>query len=186
MNIFQVLNIKIFQLLNGLAGENYIWDWFFVFVTDYLGYIMILILIIHIIIDNLSQIKKFSFDFIINNKKILLIIISSTVTLSVVYLLKNIIDSPRPVWFFANNMYQLVVENGYDSFPSRHTSFYFAVAISTYYYNKKVGNIFVFFAIVIAISRVVVGAHFPFDVLAGFIVAVVVVFCTKYFLQKLT
>ena len=57
------------------------------------------------------------------------------------------------------------------SFPSDHASAAFAIAFAILLFDQTVGAIFVVAAVVVAAGRVVVGAHYPSDVLGGMLVA---------------
>lgn len=57
------------------------------------------------------------------------------------------------------------------SFPSDHASAAFAIAFTILLFDQAVGTIFVAAAAVVAAGRVVVGAHYPSDVLGGMLVA---------------
>ena len=57
------------------------------------------------------------------------------------------------------------------SFPSDHASAAFAIAFAILLFDQTVGVIFVVAAAVVAAGRVVVGAHYPSDVLGGMLVA---------------
>ena len=57
------------------------------------------------------------------------------------------------------------------SFPSDHASAAFAIAFAILLFDQTVGAIFVAAAVVVAAGRVVVGAHYPSDVLGGMLVA---------------
>ena len=65
------------------------------------------------------------------------------------------------------------------SFPSDHASAAFAIAFTVLFFDRLAGSIFLAAALVIAVGRVFIGAHYPADVgaglLVGFAVAVVVV-----------
>jgi undecaprenyl-diphosphatase len=57
------------------------------------------------------------------------------------------------------------------SFPSDHASAAFAIAFAILLFDQAVGAIFLGAAVVVAVGRVVVGAHYPADVLGGMLVA---------------
>lgn len=56
------------------------------------------------------------------------------------------------------------------SFPSDHASATFAIAFAVLAFDAVAGGIFLFFALVISIGRLFIGAHYPGDVGAGFLV----------------
>lgn len=61
--------------------------------------------------------------------------------------------------------------NSHDaSFPSDHSSASFAIAFAVVMVDPLVGAVFLFFALVIAVGRLLIGAHYPGDVAAGFLI----------------
>ncbi len=60
------------------------------------------------------------------------------------------------------------------SFPSGHASAAFGIAFGIYFIDRRVGRFFLFVATLIAIGRVVVGAHYLTDVLASLAVGLFV------------
>jgi membrane-associated phospholipid phosphatase len=72
------------------------------------------------------------------------------------------------------------------SFPSDHASAAFGIAFAVFLFDRLVGALFLAAASLIAAGRVVVGAHYPADVLAGCAVgiacAIVVVRLARPFL----
>ena len=59
------------------------------------------------------------------------------------------------------------------SFPSDHTSAAFGIAWAVFLYDRTVGAVFLAVATFVGISRVVTGAHYPGDALAGVAVGLV-------------
>ena len=57
------------------------------------------------------------------------------------------------------------------SFPSDHASASLAIAFAIFLFDRLVGSIFLAAAVIISLGRVVVGAHYPLDVLGGAAVA---------------
>jgi len=53
------------------------------------------------------------------------------------------------------------------SFPSGHTIVSFVLAFSILFINRKWGIVFIILAFLVALSRIIVGVHYPTDILAG-------------------
>jgi undecaprenyl-diphosphatase len=53
------------------------------------------------------------------------------------------------------------------SFPSGHTATAFAIAAAIYFANRKLGIVAIVIALLIALGRIAVGAHYPSDVIGG-------------------
>jgi undecaprenyl-diphosphatase len=112
-------------------------------------------------------------------------ILSSILSGGVSYVLKMLIDRPRPTTDFV----RIVQETHYQSFPSGHVLFYTAffgsLIVIALYSNilklswKAVISLVCLGMIVLgAVSRIYLGAHWFTDVLGGFIVGVLFVMIT--------
>ena len=62
------------------------------------------------------------------------------------------------------------------SFPSDHSSAAFAIAVAVVLVDPVVGAAFVVLAVLIALGRVIVGEHYPGDVLAGALIGTAAAF----------
>ena len=71
------------------------------------------------------------------------------------------------------------------SFPSDHASAAFGLAFGIYFVDRRVGKFFIAVATLIAAGRVLVGAHYPTDVLASLAVSVVVAYLIVRFARPL-
>jgi undecaprenyl-diphosphatase len=71
------------------------------------------------------------------------------------------------------NVNQLIEKSIGNSFPSDHTILFFSVCFSFWLVQKKQGSLWLVLAVGVAISRIGVGVHYPFDVIAGAFLAVV-------------
>lgn len=86
-------------------------------------------------------------------------------------ILKNIFRRPRP-WLDCAALVPLVTERDPNSFPSGHTSAAFAFALGSLRElpRRWMKVSVVVLAVLMALSRLYVGVHYPSDVLVGFVV----------------
>ena len=113
------------------------------------------------ITNTISEISLFIF---------LNILLSGIVT----QILKHIIGRPRPVLFNGFDLKSLDIihfDSKWHSFPSGHSATIFAFIFSMILLFPKIKNILITIAIIIASTRVIVGAHFISDIFGGVLVA---------------
>lgn len=85
-------------------------------------------------------------------------------------LLKSMVQRTRP-WLVVEGLTALIAEGDPHSFPSGHTCAAFAAALAWRpYLSKRWGNTALVCAVLMGLSRLYVGVHFPTDVLAGALV----------------
>lgn len=94
------------------------------------------------------------------------------------YIIKNLFKISRP--FVALDLTPLFMETGY-SFPSSHVVVISAISVLIWYRNRKLGIIFFIFSILIGISRMVIGVHYPIDVIVGLCFGVLVGLISLWF-----
>lgn len=81
-------------------------------------------------------------------------------------IIKYFYNYPRP--FTVNNMPIFTLTTPLDnSFPSGHTAIAFAIAITVWLHNKKIGSVFVVTAMIIGMARVWANVHWPMDIFGG-------------------
>ena len=92
-------------------------------------------------------------------------------------IVKHLIGRPRPNYTNLNDVFNfnfLSFESNLHSFPSGHSSTIFIVCLLIGAALPKLKYFFYFLASIVALSRVVVGAHFFTDVVAGFLLALII------------
>lgn len=111
------------------------------------------------------------------NKKMQKLLFATAITLGCVDLftyrvLKLNIERPRPCITYKGEVHLLQRYcSGYAGFPSNHASNSMAVAVFLLLaLKKKVARYGILTSVLVGYSRVYIGVHYPFDVLAGFLV----------------
>lgn len=167
------LDQTLFQILNGLAGKSKLSDLIFVFFADYLQYFLLL------------AFAAFLFK-ISKELRLRLLVTTAVSSLASRFIVTEIIrvfyHRPRPfsVW----HVTQLISENKW-SFPSGHATFFFAIATSVYFYNKKWGIAFFIMAILMGVGRIISGVHYPTDILGGIIIGIVVAYLVFFVVRRI-
>ena len=167
-------DIKLFYLLNNLSGKLEIFDWIVVFTVEYLGWFVVVAFLAFLYFSLFSKSEKF---------RIFLVTIISVVLSRFVIteIIRFIYCRPRPFMIYTLNQ---LVEDANCSFPSGHAAFFFALAMAIYFYNKKWGWAFFVATILISLSRVVAGVHYPTDIVAGAVMGVISSYLVFYFAKK--
>ena len=105
----------------------------------------------------------------------------------VTQLLKHIIGRPRPnyVDFDTGASFNFFsTDASFHSFPSGHSSTIFAIALILSLLIPGLRVFFLLLGFVVALSRVVVGAHYTTDIVAGGLVAIILYKVFLVFLEK--
>ena len=83
-------------------------------------------------------------------------------------LIRFFYDRPRPYEIL--NFDPIFLSDN-PAFPSGHAALLFALALSIFFFNKKIGWLFLALALLNGAGRVFAGVHWPLDIVGGFIVA---------------
>lgn len=159
------LDISLFRWLNALAGVSASRDFVVVALATYLPYTLGVVFVCMLIFWGES----------LGRKMRLIIDTAASVVLSrfiLTPLIRFFIYRARPFLALPGVHNLLASHNAGSSFPSGHAAFFFALAVSVCFYDGRWGAIFFVSAVLITISRVIAGVHYPGDIAAGFIVAV--------------
>lgn len=93
-------------------------------------------------------------------------LLAAVVAWVVTDVIKYFYFDPRPFMLNHLPIFTLTVPTD-NSFPSGHTATAFAIAITVWLHNRKIGTAFVITAIVIGVARVWANVHYPIDIVGG-------------------
>ena len=154
------MDLLIFSKINEFVGKSVCFDSFAIFSAEYLGYVLIFILALFLL-------KNFKKYWPVMLKALGVAFFARFI---IVELIRFLWERPRP--FIENNINLLLEHPATSSFPSGHAAFYFAFSTLVCFYNKKLGTFFLIAALILSLSRVYVGVHWPSDILAGAVIGI--------------
>jgi undecaprenyl-diphosphatase len=168
------LDIQFFYLLNGLAGQSPLLDRAIVFFASDLAYVLVALFLILLLFSQYAKREKL--------RILLVTALSGAVALGITEVIRFFYNRQRP--YLALHIHPLFTDTA-SSFPSAHATFFFAMATAVYLYNKKWGIIFFIAAILMTVSRVIAGIHYPSDVIGGAIIGIAVAYATFYYARRI-
>ena len=182
--MIQILNNQIFFFFYNLVHRSPLLDWWIVFFAHTFPYIVIILSIIFLLFHHEVLLLKYktkneaiwdTFRGLKQKwKEIFFVFLAVFFAWLFTILFKIIFQIPRPFNKF-QDVAPLLHPTDY-SFPSGHSAFFMAIAIAIFIYHKRVGCVFMVFAILIGISRIIAGIHSPLDVLGGFFIGFLISF----------
>jgi undecaprenyl-diphosphatase len=151
-----------------------------------------------VFITDTAYLVSFTVPFVIffiakNNRKPLLLKISLQLFLSLITstiitnVLKYTINRPRP--FITNSFIEKLSTGGSPSFPSGHTADAFVMAVSvTLVSGKQLKYVLPvwIWALTVAYSRIVLGVHYPSDVIGSMLIGLACALFGRWFITKRT
>lgn len=162
------LDVQLFYLLNDLAGQSPFLDTSIVFLASYLAYFLAALFLALLFFSHYPKQEKI---------RILLVtaVSAAIARFGATELIRLFYHRPRP--FSVLPIHHLLIDTAW-SFPSGHATFFFALATALYLYHKKWGVFFFIATILMTLSRVIAGIHYPSDVVAGALIGIVVAYAT--------
>ena len=166
------LDTELFYFFNNFVGKSAVFDTLVVFFAEYLQYVLLAAFLLLLYFSGYPRREKLSMLW----TTALSSLVARFGINEIIHLFYHRLRPFRDLTINTLSSYEwMYSENGW-SFPSGHSAFFFAMAVSIYFYNKKWGAGFFIAALVMNISRVAAGVHYPFDILGGMVVGVLTVY----------
>jgi undecaprenyl-diphosphatase len=167
------MNDAIFYFFYNLAHKSEFFDKVVIFFAEDFIFVVAVLAIIFLLIHQTQSFFKDGW----------LVFFSGGIAWGFAQVIKNLLQTPRPFALFSD-VIPLVQESGY-AFPSGHTAPLTAIAFAILFLNKKVGYAFILFALLVGMSRIIAGVHFPIDIIGGFVLGAIVAYLVRFLLNKL-
>lgn len=156
------MDYDVFQLINQLAGQSGILDNLMIGLAKYGVLLMALpLLVLWFWGEDGDKAKKAA----------LLSLLSMTVALLINQVIGHMYFRPRP---FAAHEVNLLLDRSSDpSFPSDHSALVFGIAWLILLKDRRIGIFALAIAVLVGISRIFVGLHYPGDVLGSMLIGLI-------------
>jgi undecaprenyl-diphosphatase len=156
---FSPWDIRLFALIHGLSGRSIFADLAGIFFAQYLPYLLILGFLMLVFREPGARRKFYLFA-----EGTLAVILARGIIASSIHYFYH---TARPFVFFG--FAPLIGESG-SSFPSGHMTWFFALATTVWYADRKWGIWYFLLTCIMGIARVYVGVHWPLDILGGAVI----------------
>ncbi|HDR7871503.1 TPA: undecaprenyl-diphosphatase [Bacillus wiedmannii] len=153
------MNYTVFQWINNLAGTSALLDKAMIAITNSAAYVAILFMFILWFHNGKKEnaIKK-QYTVLYTTLSVIIALLVNVVIHAVYY-------HPRP--FVSHDVHQLVPHAADSSFVSDHSVLVFSIAFVFLLRGEKLKYIALIWAVLVGISRMYVGVHYPLDILGA-------------------
>ena len=161
------MDYSLFEFINNLAGKFFWLDTIGIFFASYFQYVLAAGTVLFMLVkkDKLARWRNFK----ITALAFFAAVVSRYILCQI---LKVLVARPRPPEAF--KVTQLIPFDSFGSFPSGHMSFFFALSIVVFFYNRKASIILFAGSFLMGLARIFTGIHFPSDILGGMVLGVLV------------
>jgi len=102
----------------------------------------------------------------IKKEQVVHALLASFIAWSIAFLIKTFFPTLRPFEINGGPVGVLITPTD-SAFPSAHSALAFALAVTIFMHDNKIGWLFLFWAFLIGTARVLANVHFPIDILGG-------------------
>ncbi|MBP1865863.1 undecaprenyl-diphosphatase [Clostridium tetanomorphum] len=167
--------MKLFYIINDLADKNIFLDSFMIMLSKYVPIVFMSVLVLIFIlgiVKNKGEYRKVAFN----------TFIFTIFNLILSFIIGSIYFENRPFVQSKVNLLYPHAENA--SFPSDHVTGTMSIALGMKAYNNILSKILTMLSILVGISRVYVGHHYPMDVIGAYVMVVITGYLYNLFLKN--
>lgn len=182
INYLRQLHDQLFFNLHALVGYSELTDSIIYFFAQTLDVYLIVIAMLTLLVVQYHRATPHE-ERMNLVKEMFLITFAVLASWFVAHFLKLTIGGLRPFEFY-EALEPLFFYAGGDTFPSGHATFFSALALMMTAFHRRIGMVFIVLAVLISLSRVIAGVHYPLDILAGWIIGGTVSYLVYYGFKK--
>lgn len=169
------MNMTVFRFINNLAMKNMILDNIMIIFSKYVPFLFIAISVVVFILG----IKEKHLNY---RQVVFSTLFIAVVNLILSFIIGGLYYVDRP---FVHHKVNLLINHTKDaSFPSDHAIGTMSIALGLQKYNKAVGITLTILSLIVGISRVYVGNHYPMDVIGAYIIAIITTYIYNVILRS--
>lgn len=157
-------NEKVFETIHNWSGISPSFDRIIIFCATHLWWILVAAVILFYTIMRRSARGL---------AELSVILFSGVVSYLGAYVIKHIVEAPRPGEVL-QDLPMLLQKAAGTAFPSGHTALVFGIAIALFFYDRFLGIAALVVALLVGLARVASGLHWPIDILGGIVVGGIV------------
>lgn len=154
------MNIQVFRAINDLGKDFSFLNPVFVFIAEYTLVLLVLALLFY------------WFTRVKTNRIMVIAALSSVVLAEIFGKAVSLLHFNYQPFVVLSDVNQLIEKEVGNSFPSDHTIIFFAVCFTFFFFKSTFKYFWVGLALLVGLSRMWVGVHYPADVLTGALVAI--------------
>lgn len=155
------MNSNLFRMINNLGKQYTDLNPFFVFIAEYMIFFLVL------------AVLMFLFSRSNENRIMVICAFIALVISEILAKIAGQFHSNYQPFAELPNVNKLVEKAVNNSFPSDHTIIFFSFCITFWLFKRGWGFLWGILAVLVGISRIWVGVHYPADVLVGAIISIV-------------
>lgn len=149
------MNIDVFRMINNLGNQYSFLDPIAIFFAEYMLYILALGMVIYWF----TRTKQ--------NRMMIIQAVIAFIFAEIVGKISGLFYSHHQPFADLPNVNQLIDHAIDNSFPSDHTILFFSICFSIWFMRKKEGWLWLVIACFVGIFRIMVGVHYPVDIIFG-------------------
>lgn len=168
------MNEKLFRIINDLGKDYSIFNPTFVFIAEYM------VIFLALLILTFWCTRKYQ------NR---IMVICGSITFCMAEIVGKIagrIHSNYQPFAELSNVNKLIEKAVDNSFPSDHTILFFSFCVTFWLFKGVKGSIWFLLAVLVGISRIWVGVHYPADILVGATISAVIAVMVFLVVPKLS